>query len=81
MSQPSEASLEARARRAARKVGLVAVKSRWRRNTIDNCGGFQIVDPYFNMVKEGVRYDLSARAVIEYCQENQGSFPELFRGQ
>jgi hypothetical protein len=71
----SEAVLESRARCAAPKVGLLAIKSRWRRNTMDNYGGFQIVDPYFNRVETGSRFDMSAEEVIEYCKENQGAFP------
>jgi len=36
---------------AAKRAGLKARKSRWRRNSsIDNYGGFQIVDPYRNWV-------------------------------
>jgi hypothetical protein len=35
------------ARRAANRVGLVARKSRWRRDSIDNYGGFMLVDPCF----------------------------------
>ena len=38
----SEKSLDARARRAARRIGLVARKSRWRLDTIDNRGGYML---------------------------------------
>jgi hypothetical protein len=38
-SQVAEQALDARARRAAHRVGLVARKSRWRANSIDNYGG------------------------------------------
>jgi hypothetical protein len=65
----SDSALEARARRAAQKVGLRAIKSRWRRDSVDNYGGFQIVDPYFNRVEAGVRFDMSAAEVIEFCRE------------
>jgi hypothetical protein len=40
-------ALEQKARRIARRAGFVAKKSRLRANSIDNEGGFQIVDPYF----------------------------------
>jgi hypothetical protein len=63
----TEQALEARARRAARRVGLVARKSRWRAHTIDNFGGFAIIDPRFNAIVTGSRFDLSAEDVIEYC--------------
>jgi hypothetical protein len=62
-----EAAHEAQARRAAKRAGLKARKSRWRRNSIDNYGGFQIVDPYRNWVVAGVRYDMSAQQVINFC--------------
>jgi len=45
LSDSSEKALEACARRAA-NAGLIACKSRWRRNSIDNYGQFQLVDPY-----------------------------------
>jgi hypothetical protein len=56
------------ARRAAKRVGLVARKSRWRRDSIDNDGGFMIVDPYTNFVVCGSRFDLTADDVAEYCR-------------
>lgn len=61
------AALESRARRAALRKGLVATKTRWRRNSIDNQGGFSIVDPYRNLVVHGRNFDLSAEDVIELC--------------
>ena len=64
---PTEASLDAHARRAAKRVGLYAQKSRWRLNTVDNWGGFQIIDPYLNMIEAGEKFDLSAEEVIAYC--------------
>ena len=66
---PSEKAIDARARRAAKRVGLSARKSRWRLGSVDNCGGFRLVDPYTNTIQAGERYDLSAEAVIEYCRE------------
>jgi hypothetical protein len=60
---------EARARRAARRAGLVAKKSRWRVWTIDNKGGFMLIDPCPNRVVAGVKFDLTAEDVIEMCAE------------
>jgi hypothetical protein len=57
------------ARRAARRVGLVARKSRWRKYSIDNCGDFMLIDPQTNCPVAGSRYDLTAAEVIEYCRE------------
>jgi hypothetical protein len=61
-------ALDARARRAAQRVGLVAKKSRWRLGSIDNYGEFMLVDPYINAVVDGSRFDLSAEEVIERCK-------------
>ncbi len=66
----TESALEQAARRAAKRVGLRATKTRWRAGSVDNYGGFQLVDPYFNRVEAGVRFDLSAEEVIAYCQES-----------
>lgn len=46
----SEQALEARARRGAQRAGCIAKKSRWRRDSIDNYGGFQLIDRYTNFV-------------------------------
>ena len=63
------AALDARARRAARRIGLLARKSRWRVGTIDNFGNFMLIDPYRNYIVNGSRFDLSAQDVIELCAE------------
>jgi hypothetical protein len=56
----SEGALGQRARRAAKRVGLLAVRSRWRRESIDNHGGFQLIEPHINSIVAGVRLDTSA---------------------
>ena len=66
----SEVAIEARARRAARKVGLIAKKSRWRAGSIDNYGGFMLVEPSGNYPVAGFRYDMTAEEVLEYCTED-----------
>ena len=63
----SDAALEARARRAARRIGLVAFKSRSRRGSSDNHGGFTIIDPNRNAIVAGERCDLSAKDVLDFC--------------
>jgi hypothetical protein len=65
-------SLEQKARRVAKRAGLVARKSRWRAHSLDNFGGFQIVEPYFNCIEEGMRFDMSAEEVIKYCEGHEG---------
>jgi hypothetical protein len=67
MQKVSENALDQRARRRARRVGLAARKSRWRAGSIDNLGGFMLVDPMTNFVVAGSRFDLSAEYVIDYC--------------
>ncbi len=66
----SEAALESRARRAAHRVGLVARKATWRAGTIDNLGGFNLIDPSYNIPVAGQgRYGLTAEEVIAYCDD------------
>jgi hypothetical protein len=67
MTEIQNARREAKARRAATKVGLRAVKSRWRRDTIENHGGFQLRDPQQNIAVDGLHFDMTADEVIEYC--------------
>jgi hypothetical protein len=64
-----ETHMESRARRAAKRVGLIAKKSRWRAGSIDNHGGFMLIEPERNLCIAGERFDLSAQYVIEYCQQ------------
>jgi hypothetical protein len=70
---PNEKALEARARRAARREGLIARKSRWRRvpGSLDNYGGFMLVDLYGNYVVAGEKFDMTAEDVIAYCKGDQ----------
>jgi hypothetical protein len=63
----SENALEQQARRAARRKGLVARKSRWRVYSPDNLGGFMLVDPRTNFPVDGFKFDLSAEYVVGYC--------------
>jgi hypothetical protein len=67
----TESAVEQRARRAARRIRLLARKSRWRRGTIDNRGGFTLIDPYRNSIVTGQRFDLTAEEVIALCLEKR----------
>jgi hypothetical protein len=69
MIATNERTIEQKARRAACRVDLNARKSRWRLDSIDNHGGFQIVDPYRNAIVAGERFDMTAEEVIEFCQQ------------
>ena len=60
---------EARACRAARRVGLVAKKTRWRAGSIDNYGGFAVIDPLINAIVYGQRFNLSSKDVIALARE------------
>lgn len=62
-------ALEQRARREATRAGLMAYKSRRGIGSIDNHGGFRIVDPILNTVEVGESFDLSAEEVIAYCAD------------
>lgn len=62
-------ALEQRARREAKRAGLMACKSRRGIGSIDNHGGFMIVDPILNTVEAGESFDLSAEEVIAYCAD------------
>jgi hypothetical protein len=64
-------AIEDRARRAAKRIGLRARKSRWRANSIDNFGGFQIISPWQNRIVAGEKYSMSAEDVIEFCAERE----------
>jgi len=60
--------MEARARRVAKCEGWLARKSRWRVGSIDNLGGFAIIDPVTNGIVYGPQFDLTAEDVIEICR-------------
>jgi hypothetical protein len=66
MKTPSK-DLDSRARRVARAAGLVARKSTRGLGSIDNLGGYMLIDGAGNFVVAGSRFDLSAADVIEYC--------------
>ena len=65
----SDAAREARARRTARRVGLRAKKSRSFRCTIDNYGGFTIMELTSNRILAGERLDMTAQDVIDFCAD------------
>lgn len=60
---------EHQARRAAKRAGLMARKSRWRKHSIDNMGEFMIVDPNGNYVVAGARFDFTADDVVAFCAQ------------
>ena len=68
MDKVERSASESAARRAARRAGYVATKSRWRKHSIDNHGGFMVLDDR-NIAVAGTRYDLTAAEVIEFCNQ------------
>jgi hypothetical protein len=52
MYEPDK-TLDAQARRAAKRAGYIAKRSRWRRDSIDNHGGFMLIDAHTNDVGRG----------------------------
>ncbi len=71
MQKVSPKAFELRARRAAKRVGLIARKSRVRVGDVDNFGKFALVEPHGNYVVAGKRFDLSAEDVIAYCAKQK----------
>ena len=60
---------KSQARRAAKRVGLQARKSRWRANSIDNRGGFQIMDPMRNWIVAAEKFNFTAEDVVGFCAD------------
>jgi hypothetical protein len=56
---PSEAAREQRVRRSLKRIGYRLHKSRCRLGSIDNFGGYRIIDSDTNFVVLGVRYELT----------------------
>jgi len=70
MTEQTEISAsDSRARRAAKRVGLVARKSRGRRDSFYNFGGFILIDPYCSGLVAGQNFDLTADDVIDWCRK------------
>jgi hypothetical protein len=68
MTKVSKVALESRARRAAKRVGLVVRKSR-QAEGIDNLGGFMLVDAELGGCVQGSRFDMTPEDVIDYCKK------------
>ncbi len=62
-------ALEARARRAAKRAGLRAVKSR-KQESINNFGEFMLVELDSSFIVAGYEFNLTPEDVIEYCESN-----------
>jgi hypothetical protein len=62
--------MECRAQEAAKRRGMLAIKSDKLIGSESNCGGFQLVDLKTRKVEAGEKFDLSAADVIGML-ENQ----------
>lgn len=56
---------DSRLRRLAQRTGHTLHKSRWRLDTVDNQGGYMLVDAYRNTVVGGDRFDLTGAGVAD----------------
>ena len=63
-----EMGLDARVRRAASKIGFRVHKSR-ARESLDNFGGYMLVDNHTNGVVDGARFDMTAQEVFDRCKD------------
>lgn len=61
------AAEDSAARRAAKRAGLRIVRSRWRRYSCDNYGGYQLINANRNWIVAGERFDLTPDDVIDWC--------------
>ena len=50
-----------------KSVGLVAIMSRKGIGSVDNLGGFRILDAILGTIEAGERFDMTAEEVIAYC--------------
>lgn len=60
---------DAAIRRAVRTAGYLLRKSRWRYDSIDNFGGYRIVDPDTNCVAAGFRVDMTGADVAGWLMD------------
>lgn len=57
---------DSRLRRVAARAGYVLRKSRWHAGSIDNYGGYMLVDPDTGGAVAGGRFDLTGSEVAAY---------------
>jgi hypothetical protein len=66
-----ERNRAARLRRKLNKLGYTMRKTNWRRDSIDNFGGYAIIDTEYNAVVRGSRFDLDLDDVEEFISEEE----------
>ena len=67
----ADLAMDALARRAAKRAGLLARKTRWRKGYVDNRGCFQLLDDR-NRIVAGEQFDLTAEDIIEISDSRVG---------
>jgi len=67
--EPREKVRENKARRQAKRQGLILIKSRARNWNCDNYQGYRIIDMY-NCIQAGEKFDLTLEKVEEYLRED-----------
>jgi nitroreductase len=67
---PTEAEIKQLVALFARKdLTFRYFRKSWRANSIDNLGGFQIIDPMRNWIVAAERFNFTADDVIEFCAD------------
>ena len=70
MLATNEKAVESRLRRRAIRQGYCLMRSRWRLGSIDNLGGYSIIDANHNFVVAGSRFDLSLDDVEAWLSDS-----------
>lgn len=60
-------------RRRAKTLGYRIAKSNWRKDSIDNLGGYQIVDVARNVVVDGDRFNCSLDDVAAFLDRAEAA--------
>lgn len=62
-----------RLRRKLNKLGYTMRKTNWRRDSIDNFGGYAIIDTEYNVIVRGSRFDLDLDDVEDFISEEEAA--------
>ena len=62
-------NMEQKLRRALTKEGYQLCKSRARNWSVDDQQGYRIVNPYYNVVVAGPRFEMSLNDVLAFVNE------------
>jgi hypothetical protein len=60
-------------KRRAKRVGIRFCRSNWRRDSIDNLGGYQVMDVARNCVVEGDRFNADLEDVARVIEREEAS--------